>query len=479
MLAVAGGGCHESETSTEREREPPTQHFRSRPDLRPPVVEIRRPARDTAAGYIFLAPKRKVAQAGPLILDDAGEVIWFHPLDTEGVTDFRAQRYDGRPVLTWWRGRSERGVGDGHYVIVDDAYREVATVSAGNGLTGDIHEFLITDRNTALITIYNRLPRDLSPIGGPKEGAILEGVVQEVDIATGRVLFEWRSADEVALEESYAKVPRAERGAEADAYDYFHINSVAEDDDGNLLVSARNTHAVYKLSRTSRKVLWRLGGKRSDYRLGPGVRFAWQHDARRQPDGTVTLYDNVSDKKVRNRSSRVLVLRLDDTARRARLLRSYEHPTGLLATTQGNAQFLPDGRVFVGWGSEPYVTEFDRDGRVLLDVRFGVKGTDSYRAYRLDWRGRPADRPAVSVERDGEEWVAYASWNGATDVARWQVLSGRDAQHVRPVATTARAGFETAVSFSTEAEVVQMRALNARGAVIGTSRTVRLRDGDG
>ena len=228
-------GCHEGEeeAAAPSAPAPPTQHFRSRPDLRPPLVEITRPARDTAPGYVFLAPKRKVAQAGPMILDDAGELVWFHPLDTEGVTDFRAQRYGGRPVLTWWRGKSDRGVGDGHYVIVDDAYREIATVSAGNGLTGDIHEFLITPRDTALITIYHRLPADLTGVGGPKEGAILEGVVQELDIATGRVLFEWRSWPEVALEESYAKVPKAERGAEADAYDYFHINSVGEDADGD------------------------------------------------------------------------------------------------------------------------------------------------------------------------------------------------------------------------------------------------------
>ena len=470
-------GCHEEDADTQAAAEPapPTQHYRSRPDLRPPVVEITTPARGTAPGYVFLAPKRRVAQAGPMILDDAGELVWFHPLDTEGVTDFRAQRYDGRPVLTWWRGKSEQGVGDGHYVIVDDAYREIATVSAGNGLTGDIHEFLITERDTALISIYNELPADLSALGGPKEGAILEGVVQEIDIGTGRVLFEWHSAPEVEVEESYAKVPSAGKGAQADAYDYFHINSVDEDDDGNLLVSARNTHAVYKISRDDRKVMWRLGGKRSDYALGAGVRFAWQHDARRQADGTLTLYDNVSDdEEAKGRSSRVVVLRLDDAARRATLARSYEHPSKLLATTQGNAQFLDDGHVFVGWGAQPYFTEFDRGGGVLLDGRFGVEGTDSYRAYRLAWSGRPADDPAVSLER-GEEGrhVAHVSWNGATAVASWQVLAGPGPQQLQPIASGAKTGFETPIRFTTGAAVVRVRALNARGAVVGTSRVIR------
>ena len=110
-----------------------------------------------------------------MILDDRGEVVWFRPLDTKGVADFRAQRYGGRPVLTWWRGRAERGVGDGYYVIVDETYNEIATVAAGNGLTGDIHEFLITARDTALITIYERKPWDLSSVGGPKDGEIFDG----------------------------------------------------------------------------------------------------------------------------------------------------------------------------------------------------------------------------------------------------------------------------------------------------------------
>ena len=244
-----------------------------------------------------------------MILDEDGELVWFRPLDTEGVTDFRAQRYDGRPVLTWWRGQSEQGIGDGHFVIVDDAYREIATVSAGNGLAGDIHEFLITERDTALILVYDRIPRDLSAVGGPADGAIWDGIVQELEIPSGRVLFEWHSAEHVELEESYADVPQAERGAEADAYDYFHPNSVELDDDGNFIVSARNTHAVYKLARSDGEVLWRLGGKRSDYALGSGVRFAWQHDARRQPDGTLTLYDNVADEEDAGGASRALVLR--------------------------------------------------------------------------------------------------------------------------------------------------------------------------
>jgi hypothetical protein len=449
---------------------PPAQHFASRPDLLPPTVTVRRSGR-ASPGYIFLAPKKEVAQAGPMIVDSDGKLVWFHPLDTHGVADFRLQRYGGRPVLTWWRGRADRGVGDGYYVIMSSAYREIAHVGAGNGLTGDIHEFLITPQGTALLTVYHRLSRDLTAVGGPAEGAIYEGVVQEVDIATGEVLFEWHSAAHVALAESYAEPPARSQGADAAPYDYFHVNSIELEPDGNLLVSARNTHAVYEISRKDGRVLWRLGGKRSDFAMGAGTAFAWQHDARRQPDGSITLFDNGADPKVEPRT-RILVLRVDTTRQRVTLVRSYHHPLDLLATSQGNAEFLPDGHLFVGWGAQPYFTEFDAAGTVVLDGHFGA-GADSYRAFRFPWVGSPAERPALVATRAADGTVRVTtSWNGATEVARWQVLAGPDEGHLSPVAFAARAGFETTLALGARPAVVQTRALDRHGAVLGSSRVV-------
>src|SRR5512133_1398886 len=246
-------------TTASRAAAPPAQHFLTRPDVRPPVVHVVGRARGTAPGYIFIAPKKEVDQAGPLILDDAGNVVWFHPLDTHGVTDFRVQRYRGRPVLTWWRGESAKGIGNGRYVIVDDKYHVIANVTAGHGLSGDIHEFLITKRNTALFTIYRRVDADLSALGGRSDGRVEEGVVQEVAIPSGKVLFEWHSAPHVAVDETYESVPKDE----SEPFDYFHINAVEPDGDDKLLVSARHTHAIYAIRRRDGALLWRLGGKKS------------------------------------------------------------------------------------------------------------------------------------------------------------------------------------------------------------------------
>src|SRR6187551_577969 len=141
VLAAAGlvSGCGGAGSGSDAGSPPPSQHFVSRPDLRPVPLSVLTPARGTAPGYVFVAPKKDVDQAGPLIVDDRGRVVWFRPLQTHGVTDFRVQSYRGKHVLTWWQGQSAKGIGNGHYVIVDDRYRQIATVRAGNGLEGDIH----------------------------------------------------------------------------------------------------------------------------------------------------------------------------------------------------------------------------------------------------------------------------------------------------------------------------------------------------
>jgi hypothetical protein len=481
LLTVLLAGCDHSKksavqagtTTQAAAPPPPARTYHSRPDLKPPLVRIRTAAHDTAPGYIFIAPKMVVAQAGPMIMDNRGEVVWFKPLNTRGVTDFRVQIYRGKPVLTWWRGHvSNVGVGDGWYVIYDTSYRPVAEVRPGNGLVGDVHEFLITKNDTALFTVYHRLPVDLSSVGGPKEGKIWDGIVQEVDIRTGRVLFEWHSYPQVAITESYAPPPKAKAGAKAPPFDYFHINSIDRETNGNLLLSARNTHTVYEIDHKTKKVLWRLGGKKSDFKLGAGVRFAWQHDARRRPDGTITIFDNGAAPPV-EKFSRVLVVRADTAAKKATLVRSYHHPQRLLAPFEGNAQFLPNGNVVVGWGAQPYVSEFSHNGALLFDAYFGDdkppgKDADSYRAYRFAWRGHPTDRPVVVVAGD----AAYASWNGATDVVRWQVLAGPGAGQLKPVQTVAKNGFETPIRLKKSAAFYAVKAIGRDGTALGTSETV-------
>jgi hypothetical protein len=456
VLLIAVSACPgASRTATAA---PQYRHYHSRLDLKPPPVEILKRTRRTTPGYVFIAPKKHVAQSGPLIVDNYGNVVWFLPMESRGITDFRVQRYRGRRVLTWWRSRSADGDDLGRYSIYDSSYRLVKHVRPGNELVGDMHEFRITSRNTALMTLSHKVR--------VKGRLVLEGSFQELDLSTGRVVFEWHSIDHVRLVESYYSLPGNPNGI----YDYFHINSIDVDNDGNFIVSARNTHTIYKISRQTGKILWRLGGKRSDFELGKGVRFAWQHDARRQPNGTLTLFDNSAGPKVR-RQSRGLVLRLDMKRMRATLVRTFVHHPPIVAVDQGNMQRLPNGHVFVGWGHQPYFTEFGPRGETLFDGRFAREGADSYRAYRFAWIGRPRSKPAVALDGDR----VFVSWNGATEVRRWQVLGGSTRDGLQPLTTTPRRSFETEIPLPRGVEYVAVRALDRENRSMARSDTLRRR----
>ncbi len=449
------------------------QRFRSQPDLAPAAVTVTRSQGASSRDVILLAPQQGPLQSGPMILDRDGQLVWFKPLAGKNqAADFRVQNYHGKPVLTWWQGYLGAGVGSGENVIVDKSYRQVATVRAANGLRADLHEFELTSRGTALITAYYPVYWDASSVGGATRQIVMDSVVQEIDVKTGLVLFQWDSIDHVPLSDAHTKTP-AQAGS---PLDYFHVNSVAEDRDGNLVISARNTSAAYKVDRQTGKVIWTLGGKRSSFAMGPGTSFAFQHDVRIRAanDRVITLFDNGGGPPRANEHSRGLTLALDLKRMTATRVAEYRHAPPLPANFEGNLQQLPGGDAFIGWGQQPYFAQFDSRGRQVLDGRF-VSSTANYRAYLLPWKATPTTPPAVSVSKRGTEIVVYASWNGATDVASWRVLSGDSATSLSPVATHQKDGFETTIHVGGARQYIAVQAVGGDGRLLGTSAAVPTR----
>jgi hypothetical protein len=444
--------------------------FRTRPDLSPRAVDVAKQSHETAPGYVFVAPKKRgPGQGGPMIVDNRGQVVWFRPVQSKArrAMDFKVQNYQGEPVLTW---------GAGDHVILDSSYHEIARFHAGHGYRGtreDHHEFLISPEDTALFTIYNPVRGDLSPVGGPKDGLLWEGIVQELDIESGEVLFEWHSLDHVGLDETYVDSSADVRSG----IDYFHINSIDVDHDGNLLVSGRRTCGVYKIDLESGEIIWRLGGKKSDFEMGPGTRFAYQHDARRQSDGTITIFDNGTTTIQNGTSqsveeSRGIALELDEEEMTATLVAEYAHPDKLFADAGGNMQVLPNGNVFIGWGRARVFSEFSKDGDLLFSASFPKYG--SYRAFRFPWSGHPSDRPVTVAERTSEEEVSvYVSWNGATQVTAWEVLAGASPSELESLGSIPRNGFETAMLVRTAEPYVVVRAKDRSGRVLSTTEPVQ------
>ncbi len=468
-IARTGNPIRQSPVREAPDRRSRIQFFHSRKDLRPSRVSVRRGRGKLTGGYLFAAPKIGPGDNGPVILDNSGEVVFFHKLAPRLEADaFRPVRIGGKPVLSWWEGFTNFGTGNGTIKLLDETYRSAGEIKAGNGFDGlDPHEFQITGRGTALVMILSTVYRDLRSIGGARSAQVLDSVVQEIDIPTGLVLYEWHSLDHVSIRESYTKPPKGN----GHIYDYFHINSAEELRDGHFMISARNTWGVYKIDRYTGKVWWRLGGKRSSFRQPRDTRFAWQHDARQQRSGVVTIFDNGAAPPV-HKASRGIGLKL--RGRNVRLVKEYRHSRKLLSGSQGNMQRLGNGNVLLGWGQNPDVTEHRAHGQQVFWARFTF-GNMSYRWHRAPWVGRPAAPPDVVASSDGKRTKIYASWNGATGVARWDLLAGDRVGAVAPAGTVRRSGFETLGTIPGARPFVQAIAKDAAGRTLGTSRVVTVR----
>lgn len=479
-LSVAFEGSHGAPLGAYTTRGAYT--FQSAPTLHPPRLKLLKspPAgAQLGSGYIFMANFFNIneppltGQSGPLILERDLQPVWFQPVPEKDVaSDLAVQSYEGRPVLSWWQGRvTNTGATEtGEDVVVNQRYQRVASLKATGGWVVTLHEFLI-DGEDAWVTANKNVPKDLSKWGGAYNGALVDSAVQEYDLRTGRLIRSWDALAHIPLSQSQATLPT--NGFPWDAY---HVNSVQLVDSEHLLVSMRNTWSVYLVDIRTGQIEWTLGGRDSSFKLGPGAAFEWQHDVRLQNATTLTLFDDHCCQITgggtyvgATGASRGLVLRLDRSARTATLAAQYGEKGGFETDYMGDTQPLENGDVFVGWGSEPYFTEYGPSGQVLYEAQ--LPGSDlTYRATVGQWSGRPATPPVGAARAGSAGTTVYASWNGATEVASWRVLAGSGVSHLTAVASARRTGFETAVAVHGGYTTYEVQALDARGRAIGASR---------
>jgi Arylsulfotransferase (ASST) len=448
------------------------QSFYTLPGAQAPILTVTVPDHDPRAGDIFTTNGPGPGQYGPLIYTPAGRLVWFDRLSGgEAAENLSEQTYEGRRELTWWKGHVlSLGFGQGEDIVMNSHYQTVARVAGGNGLAADLHDFQLAPHDIAYITAYNPVRCDLTPVKGAPNGAIVDTAIQMIDIRTGLVRWEWHSLDHVGASESEVEVPK-----DTTPWDYFHLNAIDPEPDGNALITARSTWAGYQLQRGTGRILWRLGGTKSSFQMGPGTRMAWQHDGRILPDGEVTFFDDGSNPPI-HRQSRGLRITLDLGTRRARLARSFVHrDPPLLAASQGNMQTLADGNAVVGYGGVPAISEYGADGTLLFDANQPYDMT-FYRAFRFPWTGRPLTAPAVlaSLNDTSEETIVHVSWNGATEVGSWRVLAGDRRGSLAPRATIGAGSFESAITLAQRYGYVAVQALDPAGHVIGTSATAKV-----
>lgn len=315
-----------------------------------------------------------------IIADKSGHVLWhYSPPRGQGIADFRTQTYRGQRVLTWWQGSGHGGHGTGVDEIADIHGRVIATVTPGGGLMSDVHEFRLLPDGRALLTAYVPVTADLTSVGGPRHGTMLDCVATVVDVASGRPLFRWSALRHIPVS---ATAQRYTGLLGAATFDPYHMNSIDTDPAGNLVISFRNLNAVYDVDIHTGAVRWRLGGKHSDFRMGVGAGFLGQHDVEFADATTLRMFDDNIDVTAQQGDSSIKWIRLDSRTHTARLVRAFYHPAGLATAAMGNAQALPGGDTFGSWGTSPHVSEFAPDGRMTYDATLPV-GT--YRAFLDAW----------------------------------------------------------------------------------------------
>lgn len=487
VAAIVGAGKHRTRVGTTfyvarlvnyplpAGRTPPpakagaNQTFVTEPTLQPPTVQITTVSPAAAPGDVFLTTNDGRGQNGLLIINGAGQLVWYKPASTgNSVTNLQVSSYEGKPVLTYWEGHIDLGVGFGNDFVLATNYKPVASIHAGNGYYADLHELQLTPQGSAYLTAYTLVRADLSSVGGSKDGALQDPVVQIIDIKTGLVMFEWHAYGHVALTDSYASSPTDPNVP----WDFFHLNSIDPDPwgDGNFLISSRNTWAVYEVNRQSGTVQWRLGGKRPSFRMGPGTGTAWQHDARWEPDHTLTIFDNGAMPKA-HPYSRAIHERIDFKHRTVSLIGRDVRVPPILAGSQGNDQVLANGDSFVGWGESPYFTEFNPAGQAVFDGHLPYPA-QIYRSFRFEWNATPATVPAIALKVAGAATTVYASWNGATGVRGWRIVAGGSPATLSTIAEIPSSGFETAATVPSEAPVFAVQAIGPAGEVLGSSHAV-------
>ena len=448
------------------------QGFYTLPGAQVPVLTVTRPDGDPAAGDVLTTNGPGPGQYGPLIYTPQGRLVWFQRLPAgETAENLNKQTYEGRPVLTWWRGRVlSFGFGQGEDVVMNDHYQVLARVPGGNGLKADLHDFRIAPHDVAYVTAFNPIRCDLTSQHGSADGTITDTAIQEIDMRTGLVRWEWHSLDHVAAEESEVQTPSG-----SEPWDWFHVNSIDVQPGGDLFVSARSTWAAYELQGGSGRILWRLGGLKSSFKMGPGTKTAWQHDGRILANGDITLFDDGSNPPIHSQS-RAITIHLDLASREATLVSSYTHADPpLLAASQGNMQTLPDGNALVGYGGLPAISEYAPGGRLLFDAHLPWD-MSFYRAFRYPWSATPAAPPEIlaSLNDTGEETIVHASWNGATNVAAWRVLAGRSKGSLSTLAQIPDSGFESSTTLPKRYDYAAVQALDAAGHVLAGSPTSRV-----
>ncbi|GAB7340605.1 hypothetical protein MBLNU457_7013t1 [Dothideomycetes sp. NU457] len=505
----------------------PRQRYISAPEITGPVANI---LKTSDSG---LSPSKYVMWAAggfnlpavhPMILEaNTGTTVWQGPIISHETMGPTVQRCNGSDYLTMWSGNGLfEGRKAGKSYIYNKNYELVWTISAKGGLKFvDGHEIFLTPQCTAIVTVYETHPHDLSH-WNMTDGYLMNSYFQEIDLATDELIFQWSAVDNMDITDSIWRPENKQQGFRKQmGYDFAHLNSIEKDYLGNYLLSMRHTSNVLYVSGVDGHVIWTLGGKRNDFEDlsgGNATNFAWQHHARwvdNQNLTKISIFDDRSSlyQTTENNLTRGIIVEIDTTARTVRLDKSYDALHDIQAMREGSMQVLQDspepGNVILGYGNEAAWTEYAPNGTVLFDVTFAPFGLnrltpDNYRALKVNWTGEPTWNPSIASgpnadysfnkstnifeilrhDHNGEprqNTTAYFSWNGATDISYWIVLTSKTNTNMTISsnfeARVVKKGFEIHYSLPYDTRFVRAIAVSDNDVIMGATAILELASG--
>jgi hypothetical protein len=432
--------------------------------------------------YLFLT-QDGTNGAGAGIFQDDGTLVWWLRTGAARDHDMTVVQYRGQSYIALWTGGPTAGgsFDAGSVTLYDEHYQVAGHIKIGSayGADGiDLHDFEITPQGDALVgsdtPIWMKVHRHWEWV----LGYLVEKwslVRDSSGIHTRKLLFAWNAINDVPRSDSHIGDPGA-----GHIWDYFHGNAITQAPDGDLLVSGRNTWGIYEINDRRGTpgfdhVYWQVGAAHDSHLARP---WCYQHDLSALGHGVYSLFDDGGVGPgclagSTEHQARGLVFSVNTSKRpvRVRVIRAYTHNPPIYTGIAGSVQKLADGDALIDWGNIPEITEYgSRSKSVKMDL--SLSGW-SYRAYRFPWDGQPTQPPALATQRTSTGTDVWASWNGSTEVAAWQVLGGSDASHLSPIGNPIpKTGFETAMSISGQYATLEVQALNSSGAVLGTSASI-------
>ncbi|KAI0518185.1 Arylsulfotransferase-domain-containing protein [Xylaria bambusicola] len=469
----------------------PHQHYFST-DITSPLLLVNYwdPTRTENSSYIFLTldSPGDGRSTGPVIYRADDLSLVYSDLHWSAAHNSHIDQFNGKDYLVFIEQFGLGGGPSASCLLYDSTYSLAYNISSHGyeNTSIGLHECQLTSDGSAVVILKAIISFDLTAVGGPEDGDIIDNIVQEVDIETGELLWLWRGSEHYNISDSYIEYKDGNG-----PYDYIHMNSADKTSKGDFLISARHTHSITLVDGEHGSIKWTLGGKRNEFLdispTGNATDFAWQHHARLTDDShtRLTMFDNHNITGIvgcTTNCSRGKRIELDYEHRTAELVSEFYHPQSLVSRFEGSYQTTRSGNVFIGWGANPTFTEHTPSGLCVLDVQFNIwrpeKGYPvNYRAFKMDWKAHPTwdpDMVALGGETDGQ-FKIYVSWNGATEVARWQLIVGDSYDNVTDSAIVVpRAGFETEILLKLHQPFIRAAALDKDDSVLGMTAILQL-----